>query len=39
MDPRTGDFALVGGEPYWRRRLDANWALERSPAEQARAAA
>ena len=39
MDPRTGDFALVGGEPYWRRRLDANWALERFPAEQARAAA
>ena len=27
MDPRTGDFALVGGEPYWRRPLDVAWIL------------
>ena len=39
MDPRTGDFALVGGEPYWKRPLDAAWILERFPAEPARAAA
>jgi hypothetical protein len=39
MDPRTGDFALVGGEPYWKRPLDARWALERFPADEARAAA
>ena len=31
MDPRTGDFALVGGEPYWKRLLDADWVLERFP--------
>jgi hypothetical protein len=31
MDPKTGDFALVGGEPYHRRPLDAAWALERFP--------
>jgi hypothetical protein len=29
MDPRTGDFVLVGGAPYRRRRLDAGWILER----------
>ena len=39
MDPRTGDFALVGGEPYWKRPLDADWVLERFPAEPERAAA
>jgi len=31
MDPRTGDFALVNGERYERRRLDDGWALERFP--------
>lgn len=31
MDPRTGDYALVNGEPYRRRRLDASWVLERFP--------
>jgi hypothetical protein len=31
MDPKTGDFALVNGEDYRRRRLDAEWALERFP--------
>ena len=39
MDPRTGDYALVGGEPYWKRPLDAAWILERFPAESERAAA
>jgi hypothetical protein len=32
MDPRTRDYALVGGESYRRRPLDAAWALERFPA-------
>jgi hypothetical protein len=32
MDPRTGDYALVDGQPYARRPLDAAWALERVPA-------
>jgi hypothetical protein len=31
MDPRTGDFALVGGRHYRRDRLDADWVLERFP--------
>ena len=33
MDPRTGDYALVGGRPYTRQLLDAAWALERCPAD------
>jgi len=33
MDPRTGDFVLVGGAPYRRRSLDADWILERFPAD------
>jgi hypothetical protein len=33
MDPRTGDFVLVGGRPYRLRPLDAAWILERFPAE------
>ncbi len=32
MDPRTGDFVLVGGLPYRRRPLDADWVLRRFPA-------
>ncbi|MCP9485845.1 MAG: hypothetical protein MSC30_08275 [Gaiellaceae bacterium MAG52_C11] len=32
MDPHTGDFVLVNGEPYWKRPLDARWVLERFPA-------
>jgi hypothetical protein len=32
MDPHTGDFVLVNGEPYRRRPLDARWVLERFPA-------
>lgn len=31
MDPRTGDYALVNGEPYRKRPLDAGWVLERYP--------
>ena len=38
IDPRTGDFVLVGGRPYRRRLLDARWILERFPAEQEAAA-
>jgi hypothetical protein len=38
MDPRTGDFALVNGEDYRKRPLDAAWALERFPAELSAAA-
>ncbi|MDQ4018883.1 MAG: hypothetical protein M3188_03485 [Actinomycetota bacterium] len=32
MDPRTRDFALVNGEHYRKRPLDAAWVLERFPA-------
>jgi hypothetical protein len=39
MDPRTGDFVLVGGERYDRRPLDATWVLERFPSELAAVAA
>jgi hypothetical protein len=39
MDPRTGDFVLVAGRPYRRRLLDADWILERFPAELPRRAA
>jgi hypothetical protein len=31
MDPRRGDYALVGGRDYRRRPLDASWALELFP--------
>ena len=33
MDPKRGDYALVNGEDYRKRPLDANWALERFPTE------
>ncbi len=39
MDPTTGDFVLVGGKPYRKRRLDAEWVLERFPPLLTRAAA
>jgi hypothetical protein len=39
MDPRTRDYALVGGEPYRKRPLDAAWILARFPARMAREAA
>ena len=31
MDPRTGDYALVNGERYSKRPLDAAWVLRRFP--------
>jgi hypothetical protein len=31
MDPRTGDFILVGGRPYRREPLDSRWVLARFP--------
>jgi hypothetical protein len=39
MDPRTRDFALVNGEHYRKRPLDADWILERFPPSFALAAA
>jgi hypothetical protein len=33
MDPRTRDFVEVNGKPYRRRPLDADWVLERWPAD------
>ena len=33
MDPRTGDYALVNGRDYRLTPLDADWVLERFPAE------
>lgn len=33
MDPRTGTYALVGGEDYRRQPLDAAWALARFPVD------
>ena len=39
MDPRTGDFALIGGESYRKPELDAAWVLERFPPDLPRAAA
>ena len=37
MDPRRGDYALVNGRDYRLAQLDADWVLERFPAELARA--
>lgn len=39
MDPKTGDFVPVAGQPYRRRPLDAEWILERFPPLLERAAA
>jgi hypothetical protein len=33
MDPRSGEFVLVGGRPYGREPLGAAWILERFPPE------
>jgi hypothetical protein len=33
MDPKTRDFVKVNGRPYTREPLDANWILERFPAD------
>jgi hypothetical protein len=35
MNPRTGDFVHVNGRPYTREPLDAEWILERFPADGA----
>jgi hypothetical protein len=37
MDPKTRTYALVNGEDYRRRPLDAAWVLRRFPAELSRA--
>ena len=37
MDPRTRDFVRINGRPYEREPLDANWILERWPADLAAA--
>ena len=39
MDPRSGDFVLVGGKPFRREPLGPGWILERFPAELAAARA
>ena len=39
MDPRTGDFRLIDGKPYWLRPLDAAWIFERFPVRRDDAAA
>ena len=33
MDPKTRDFVRINGRPYQRELLDADWALERFPAD------
>ncbi len=33
MDPKRRDYVLVGGRHYSRRPLDAEWVLERFPAD------
>jgi hypothetical protein len=37
MDPRRGDYVLVGGRDYRLRPRDVKWALDRFPAELDRA--
>ena len=39
MDPATGDYVLVAGEPYRKPLLDAGWVLDRFPPVLPRAAA
>jgi hypothetical protein len=31
MDPKTKDYVEVGGRPYWREPLDADWILAQFP--------
>jgi hypothetical protein len=31
MDPRTGDFVLLAGQPYRKQPLDSEWVLARFP--------
>lgn len=37
MDPRRGDYVLVGGRDYRLAPIDSSWALERFPPELERA--
>ena len=37
MDPRTRDFVRIGGRPYVREPLDADWILRRFPPDRAAA--
>lgn len=37
MDPQTRDFIRINGKPYTREPLDADWILERFPADRAAA--
>ena len=39
MDPRTRDFVRINGRSYLREPLDAQWILERFPADRAAALA
>ncbi|HEY4095900.1 MAG TPA: hypothetical protein VGM33_10335 [Baekduia sp.] len=32
MDPRTGEYVLIAGRPYWREELTEAWALREFPA-------
>jgi hypothetical protein len=34
MDPRTRDFVRINGRSYLREPLDADWILERFPADR-----
>jgi hypothetical protein len=34
MDPRTGEYVLIAGRPYWREELTPEWALQQFPAER-----
>ncbi len=34
MDPRTRDFVRINGRPYLREPLDAEWILDRFPADR-----
>ncbi|MCW3001190.1 MAG: hypothetical protein JWQ20_488 [Conexibacter sp.] len=31
MDPRTGEYVLIAGRPYWRKELTTDWALAQFP--------
>jgi hypothetical protein len=33
MNPRTGEYVLIAGKPYWREELTAAWALAEFPPE------
>src|SRR3954451_6381960 len=33
VDPRTGEYVTLRGQPYWREPLDAAWILKQFPPE------